>query len=473
MAVIALVAGSILPWFVGTAIVLAMTRRAEIEAPGEVAWRVGTGYLVGVFAITLWMRSLSVMHVDFGVVSIGGPLFAIALALWIWKVRSSRAAIVAAARSAIDVLTARSLTGWHRWAWFGLMLWIAVRFALLLAEIVWRPLYPWDAWTQWATKTRVFFELKHLVPFGFADQWFASGGQMYFDASPTYPLTVPLLQVWTNIAYGQFDDSLMNLPWWQIAIALACVAYGALRRSGYGPLAALAGTWIVTSLPLENVHVALAGYADLPMATFYAAATIATVRALDTRSAGDAALALILLIACPTVKTPGIVWALTLLPAVVYTMAGKYGLRIVLAGFVVVLVVLGVLAQSEPVILGYRLHLDFAPDWTALGQSFFLLDNWHLLWYGVITVLVLGRRQLLAPGIAPLTLVVVAGALFLLLVFGFTNARGWVADQTTINRAVLHLAPLAALWALMVFGAWSRASGAATAGTAPTAAQAA
>ena len=166
-------------------------------------------------------------------------------------------------------------------------------------------------------------------------------------------------------------------------------------------------------------------------------------------------------------------WALTLLPAVVYTMAGKYGLRIVLAGFVVVLVVLGVLAQSEPVILGYRLHLDFAPDWTALGQSFFLLDNWHLLWYGVITVLVLGRRQLLAPGIAPLTLVVVAGALFLLLVFGFTNARGWVADQTTINRAVLHLAPLAALWALMVFGAWSRASGAATAGTAPTAAQAA
>jgi len=27
-------------------------------------------------------------------------------------------------------------------------------------------------------------------------------------------------------------------------------------------------------------------------------------------------------------------------------------------------------------------------------------------------------------------------------VFAFTNARDWVTDQTTINRATLHLAPL-------------------------------
>jgi len=37
-----------------------------------------------------------------------------------------------------------------RLAWLGLLAWLAVRFAMLLAEVLWQPLYPWDAWIQWA-----------------------------------------------------------------------------------------------------------------------------------------------------------------------------------------------------------------------------------------------------------------------------------------------------------------------------------
>jgi hypothetical protein len=50
---------------------------------------------------------------------------------------------------------------------------------------------------------------------------------------------------------------------------------------------------------------------------------------------------------------------------------------------------------------------------------------------------------------------VAAGALFLAVVFAFTNAREWVETQTTINRAVLHLAPLSAVWMLVAFRAWA------------------
>jgi hypothetical protein len=38
--------------------------------------------------------------------------------------------------------------------------------------------------------------------------------------------------------------------------------------------------------------------------------------------------------------------------------------------------------------------------------------------------------------------------------FSFTNARNWVTDQTTINRAVLHIAPLALIWTIVVVHAW-------------------
>jgi hypothetical protein len=67
---------------------------------------------------------------------------------------------------------------------------------------LWQPLFPWDAWTQGATKARVWYELGRIVPFANADEWFAADGAAYFDAAPDHPPTLPLLQVWSCIALG-------------------------------------------------------------------------------------------------------------------------------------------------------------------------------------------------------------------------------------------------------------------------------
>ena len=112
--------------------------------------------------------------------------------------------------------------------------WIALRFVVLLLDVIWTPLYPWDAWIQWATKARVWYGLGHLVPFGRSGAWFAANGAMWLDASPDYPATVPLWQVWSSIALGRWDDALMNVPWWLVAVALALTVYGALREDGTG-----------------------------------------------------------------------------------------------------------------------------------------------------------------------------------------------------------------------------------------------
>jgi hypothetical protein len=52
---------------------------------------------------------------------------------------------------------------------------------------------------------------------------------------------------------------------------------------------------------------------------------------------------------------------------------------------------------------------------------------------------------------------VAAGVAFLLFGFAFTNARLWVEDQSTVNRATLHLAPLIVVWMVMAFREWSLA----------------
>jgi hypothetical protein len=155
------------------------------------------------------------------------------------------------------------------------------------------------------------------------------------------------------------------------------------------------------------------------------------------------------------IKVPGLVWALTLLPGVLVVLLPRQGLIVTVIGLVAVLFALAVLAQTNPVVFNYRLHLDFDPAWRALAETHFLLSNWHLLWYAVIAAALLAWRQLLSPGLVPLTAVVATGGLFLVVVFSFTDARLWVTEQTTINRATLHIAPLAAVFAVLAFRAFA------------------
>jgi len=115
-----------------------------------------------------------------------------------------------------------------------------------------------------------------------------------------------------------------------------------------------------------------------------------------------------------------------------------------------------ILTRTEATILGYRMHLDFAPAWAPVAESLFLLGNWHLLWYGALAMVVIGYRSILSRELLTLSAVVLAGLFCLLVVFGFTNAREWVVEQTTVNRAVLHVAPLLALWSLALFARWRR-----------------
>ena len=454
MDVLMLLIGFAVVWGLGVALVAAIAPRdANEPATGELAWTVGCGWFVGAFLLTLWMRVLAQIQVPFGIASIGLPLAA-ATGLLAWRARTLN---TFRWNGAFAPLTGRTLAGWQRAIWLIILGWLAVRFALLLTEIVWRPLYAWDSWTQWGTKARVWFELRTMAPFVTASEWLqATGPSVYFDAAPHYPATVPLLQVWSAILLGRWEDTLVNLPWWLTGVAFAFAIYGYLAREGFEPVMALVGTWLVLSLPILEVHIALAGYADLAMSTYLTLAALWSLRSVRTRRWGDAAIAVLLLAACVVIKNPGKVWVAILVPSIVIAMLPRQGIRIATALFIIAICAMLVLARAEPTILGYRLHLDFEMPWRALFEAYFAFGNWNLLWYGVIAVAVLARRHLLSREVAPYTAMVAAGLIFLLFGFAFTNARVWVEDQSTVNRATLHLAPLIIVWMLLSFRAWAR-----------------
>jgi len=430
-----------LPLALGASALLVLDWPRPANDAGGAALRCGYGYIVGALLLTSWMRGLSLLDLRFSRMSISLPLLAVTAALIAWAARRGRVSLPAV-RSALTPLVPPCLVGWQRVIWIVLIAWLVAHFALMAAEVAWRPLYPWDAWVQWATKARVWYELGHIAPFVRGDVWLAGADGAYFDASPNYPATVPLLQVWTCMALGRWDDSAMNWPWLAILAALVAAVYGALRGEGVAPLSALFGAYLLASLPLVDVHVALAGYADLPMGAVYTLAAIAFYRWAMRRDMRDAVMALLLSGACPLIKTPGWIWAATLIPGVVIVLLPRRGARIVGVGFAVAALALLTLARTEPMLLGYRLHLNFAPAWAQLVKSYYLMGNWNLLWYAVIALVAFGWRHLMKPPLLPLAAVTAAGLGFLFFVFAFTDAAAWLADLTTANRATLHIVPL-------------------------------
>ncbi len=430
-----------LPLALGMSVLSALDWPRTRDSAGAAALRCGYGYILGALLLTVWMRGLSAVGLRFGWASISLPLLGLTAMLTMWAARHGRVSVTAA-RSALAAMFAPALTGWRRAFWIALIALLFIHFAFMASEISWRPLYPWDAWVQWATKARVWYELGHLAPFVRADTWLAGADGAFFDASPNYPATVPLLQAWTCIAIGRWDDSAMNWPWLAILAALAAAMYGALRGEGVGSLLALFGAYLLASLPLVDVHVALAGYADLPMAAVYALAAMAFYRWSVRRDMRDGTIALLLACVCPMIKTPGWIWAATLIPGLVIALLPRRGVRVVGIGFTIVALLLFALTRIEPTIAGYRLHLDFAPAWAQLVKSYYLMGNWNLLWYAVLALIVFGWRRLKEPPLLPLTAVTLAGAFFLFFVFAFTDAAVWLADLTTANRATLHLVPL-------------------------------
>src|SRR6185437_4509011 len=246
------------------------------------------------------------------------PLVALAaLAAWIaWRRHDQ--VLLRDMKAALRVTPSVDLANEHRVLWFALLGWLALRFGLLLIEVLRRPLYPWDAWTQWATKARVWYDLRTIVPFGGESAWLAAPvGSVYYDTAPNYPGTVPLTQTWSATLLGRWDDALVNLPWWLGGVAFGLALYGCLRQLRFGALAALVGTWLVLSLPILDTHVALAGYADLAMASYLTLAALSWLRFVETREWPDLAIGCVLAAACVTIKNPGIVWMAILVPGIV------------------------------------------------------------------------------------------------------------------------------------------------------------
>ena len=450
-----------LPWIIG-ALWLRLLLPQRLPAGGT-AIVLGYGYLGGMMGLAALMLAMDALGFGLGFGPVAFSLFLLGLpAVWLlW--RRGRADPATAAHEASGSLN-NAWSSQPRWALAlsaALLLLILVRFLSLMLEVLWQPLYPWDAWMSWSRVARHWFEMGALG-----------------EVSPArHPRTIPLFQTWAALGWGHWHDTVINLPWVLAGIALLIGIYGQLRRIGSPPFLALLAVYLVASLPILNNHVALAGYADIWLTLAFCFGLVALANAMVLGERWQWTLAVVCLVLPLAIKVSAPLYLLPLAAALFlyfsptwltvggFSLAAVGALSFYLVGGVdLQLGPLGRLALTAehielPLVgsggirAGHEGGLQgYNPVGLAFAQSLFVLANWHLLWWlALVLPLGLASKALRRSPYTVLTLTLAGVVAIFWLAYGFSD-HGGAQDFTSINRMLLGVAPMIAF---IPFWAWA------------------
>lgn len=453
MSALTLFLALITPWILGVAW---LRGDASLNRPGTVPMVLGYGLILGWLITAVTIRLWGAAGWSLGFWPLLGVLGAVTAAgfvvgaRWRWPTVET---------------SDNSLFSWLVLVMGALIL---IRFVSETAEILWRPLYPWDAWVNWAPKAKLWFGLGRTVPILAPNEWFAAASpEAYTLPMHRYPVGVPMLQLWVSLALGRWDPALINLPWLFAPIGMGLALFGQLRRWGVSAALAFAGCYMLLSLPIVSIHTALAGYADLWLGVVYGLAAMAFFHWARTGSRADGLVAIALALACGFLKVQGVIWTLTFLPALFVTRwSWKWLLVASFVGVVLVVLLafvgidfrvpgLGQIAlNTDRVIIAHFLKapITFHATQESFLWNMFTMPNWHLFWYLMVVALLTGVLVRRDPAdLAPRLILTLAGLTFLFAIFFLTNYAMSAQDLTTINRILLHMVPMLMFVALSLF----------------------
>lgn len=443
------------------------------RTPSDLLRVVGGGFVLGTLATALALFPLGRVAVDAIVPRVAAVLLPLGIGAWAWVLLRARG------EPASRVVAARRM---HPLTWCLVAL-LAVHAWLMADEILLRPMYPWDAWAAWLLKPKAWMLGGHLDAFVSFDRWLAdASGTLRTAQTWSYPEALGRIAVWFASAWGDWNAGVVGAIWLALWIALLGGVFGGLRSLGLARDRAVIAAYALGSLPLINVHVALAGYADLWIAALIAFACLAWMRGLETGARGSFVLAALFALLLPTVKLEGAIWLVLLAGSMLYAWMPLRLRRIALV--LAPLIGAGVVAAyllRWPLVAPALDRIGLTSDTDVLlahapavigaaADGLFSQYNWHLFWIAFALTLVVRFATLRQS--APLRFVglfLLLGSAFLFALFVLTPAGKWAESYTAVNRLSLQIVP-----AMLVFAAllWREpAPGAATA--APRMAQAA
>lgn len=329
----------------------------------------------------------------------------------------------------------------------------------LLLEVGLQPLPGWDAWEFWAARAKVWFFTGDL-----ADN--------RLQRNEDYPPAVSLMMLWVARAAGAWRDDLFSYISVFHLLSAGLVMYWALARRA-SHRAALVGIALALAAPLIAVHAVTGGYADLPLACALVVATSLLINLHRPAPLSQYLMPLALALCLPFYKIPGFFWfAIFLVGAATFFASDRHantassskwvryaGLPVAIALAALVTFVLR--SPAETLKIGnYSLKLSLNDGAFFIFNELFATGSFLLLWLGLTRYFaVIPRRGMsaLSVEIRALNVIVVLGLAFVLAAVFLSNSLEWWADGSTLNRALIHIAPTGIL--LLIVQTYSSLTG--------------
>lgn len=280
-----------------------------------------------------------------------------------------------------------------------------------------------------------------------------------------------LLESWTPITLGIWNDSFLSLFFPLMLICLSIIFYSSLNRC-WRTLPSLFFTFLLVSLPFLFLHAGRL-YADFPQAFYYSAATIYLFQFIKAyqKSKGPAIpyllASLIFLGVSVWLKKSGIYYAgINFLVLACFLAINRRGFQkkewsgVFYGILLFILIVSPWLALEKLTILSSSLRQTIPAlqsslvaaspllqnsSWaviSAMARNMFLNGNWQLLWGLFLGLLILYPRQILKQPAVYLLAVIILNLVALFILFRFTDQFMFILNNSMLNRLMLHAAPV-------------------------------
>ena len=336
---------------------------------------------------------------------------------------------------------------------------LLIHLSLILANSVFRPTFPWDAFTTWMYASKAWVLSDSITELVYAPTWLSKvdslGHPMY---ASHYPQTLSTHTAALSALSGAWRPLVPGLTWAACWIAIILMTGGAIKSASGNQPIALIGVYMMGSLPLLNAHAALAGYADIWMVLCSGGGLMMLLVWSQLKTPQFLYLSLMLLLAGAVIKAEGWIWA---------GMGGVFLLHQYFLGrrnYILMLLFFGLSLASmvaldiTEISLGPAGFWGFSADqisvgvlgsyatrpYNALPNYYAALinePNFHLL--GVVylaSLLVISFK--LRRGAAPFWLMscLIIGSQSI--IFGLSSFSEYAESGTAINRLLLHFVPV-------------------------------
>jgi hypothetical protein len=423
--------------------------------PHGFAIAVGAGWIVGALLCGLFMRSLAADDLSTGLFRIGTCATVLGATGWLvgWYLRG-HVPLAALPRATRAEAVATAL----------LLAVLAARAWLFASDIALHPTLPWDAWAVWSAKAKAWVMTGHAAPYVSFDTWLSQpDADVRTAAAWNYPELLPWTLTWFATYVG-WVEPWVNAAWLGLWAGLLLAHYGQWRDLGLSRLHALAGVYLLGSLPLLDAHVALGGYADLWVGALMSLATHAWLGWRETHERRQLAIVALLAALLPMIKLEGAIWSIVLAAATLFGVLPR-GLRTkrFFIGAVAAALILALsITLSMPWVAVARRYVQdsAAVDLRQAGQSLRAVANalwgqwnWNMLWFVLPAASIWMRAQWRnSSAVRRLVAFVAVPVLLVVGLFVFTSAARYAQSYSAVNRLLLQLAPM--LVSVLVFVLW-------------------